>query len=151
MKLLSTFIVSFLVIGPTFCFGEEFLSGEYKNLVAEDSGKVGHLLLHPISKDKYEFSLKLNRGKPSYNSGHLYGVITFKGSVASFISDEFEFKSKICELKFSHNNESIVISTENSNNRCGFGFGVYADGTYSKTSSEVPATYIDALGNDVAF
>jgi len=130
---------------------DKVLPGTYDNLKAEERGKVGRLLMHPKENNTFLFSLKLNRGKPSYNSGHIFGELIFVDNVANFQSADFKFKEKICKLEFKNVDNVISVSSIDNNNQCGFGFGVYADGEYSLTSKDIPESYIDTLGNTVKF
>lgn len=149
----SYFLIAFtsVIFFSSYVRAESVSSGTYTNLLAEKGGKVGKLLLHPVENDRFMFSLKLNRGKPSYNSGHLFGELQFKGAVAIYESSEFKFKNERCVLAFEKNGDLMLIKTVDSNKQCGFGFGVYADGEYSLTSNVVPESYIDTLGNTVKF
>lgn len=132
-------------------YADKIIPGTYLNLKAEERGKVGRLLLCPKENNIFFFSLKLNRGKPSYNSGHLLGELAFDGNVALYQSSEYKFKDKICKLEFKKVDKAISISTIENNNQCGFGFGVYAGGEYTITSKDIPENYIDTLGNTVKF
>ncbi|MBN3560745.1 hypothetical protein [Aliamphritea spongicola] len=140
-----------IVLFSSSAYSEPTKPGTYNNLEAEKSGKVGELRLHPVKDNYFLFSLKLNRGKPSYNSGNLYGELKFKNNIGVYESAEYKFKDKICTLKFENKGDLISIVTVNFNKQCGFGFGVYADGIYQLTSEKVPENYVDILGNTVNF
>lgn len=132
-------------------YADKVLPGTYNNIKAEERGKVGRLLLYPKENNTFLFSLTLNRGKPSYNSGHMFGELIFVDNVALYQIADFKFEEKICKLEFKNIDKIISISSIDNNNQCGFGFGVYADGEYSLTSNEIPKSYIDTLGNTVKF
>ncbi len=151
MRTIFLILLTSILFFSKAAYSESVTAGTYNNLMAEEKGKVGKLLHHPIGNNNFLFSLKLNRGKPSYKSGHLYGALQFKDKVAVFESSEFKFKNKICALEFKKEGNVLSIKTVSGNKRCGFGFGVYADSEYTRSSNAVPESYIDALGNVVKF
>lgn len=151
MKFIFVFVFIFFSFNPQCSFAQESLAGVYSNKKLEDAGGVGTLLIHPVASASYFFSLKLNRGAPSYNSGHMFGKLLVKDSVAVYENDEFRVRGKGCKWTITFDDDVATIQTVDFENKCGFGNGVYADGQYLIESKEVPESYVDSLGNTVEF
>ncbi len=151
MRIFINLFISLVLLKSSSAFSQDSLAGEYVNLKAEKSGRVGKLLLHPEGAGKYMFSLKLNRGKPSYNSGHLFGELEFKGLKSIYENNDYAYKGKGCKWAIEIKDSIATINTIDSLNKCGMGYGVIVDGQYTLKSSTIPKFYIDSLGNTVEF
>jgi hypothetical protein len=95
------------------------------------SGRMGNLTLLKIDTNKYKFWLSCNRGWPSFNMGDIDGVIEVNGSKAKFTTT-MEYTDSSCKLLFFFNTKYITVEQNSSDNDCGFGHAVYADGKYPK-------------------
>lgn len=151
MKNSILIVIAILSLQVSSAFSDDSLSGTYINEKLEKSGGAGKLLLHPVSSDVYLFSLNLNLGAPSYNSGQLFGELTVNGSTSVYENNEYKFRGKGCKWKITFEQGVAKIQTVNFSNKCGLGNSVYVDGSYTLKSAEVPDTYVDTLGNTVKF
>ena len=93
----------------------------------------------------------MNKGAPSYNSGHLFGEFTVNTGKALYENSNYKFRGKICKWEIEFKDNSAIISTLDFNNKCGFGKGVYVDGVYDIRDKNIPESYIDSLGNTQKF
>ncbi|AVP99410.1 hypothetical protein C7S18_20530 [Ahniella affigens] len=80
------------------------------------------------------FQLQLQAGPPGYNMGIIGGEFELKNGEGIFFSDE----NGPCQLTFTFDAKSVVIKTDPEQTECGFGNGVYADGTFPRTSAKTP-------------
>src|SRR5688572_8195055 len=107
-------------------FKTSILSGTYQYGKNVHKNSVGLVTVYPESDSTILFYLDLNRGAPSYNMGQLYGrlkVDAFKGLFYSK-TDSFGISCKfLCEFK----GDRLIISVIDSQDSCGFGYGVYPD------------------------
>ena len=109
----------------------------------------GILYLYPTEDSTYLFYLELGRGAPSYNSGAMVGKLIIRGdSTAKYqrLDDTTQ-----CTLSFHFSRKSVDITSTNATNTCGFGFGVTANGIYTRTSSEIPAYFYNRIGEKTYF
>lgn len=151
MKSIFIIVVSIFAIQISVAYSQESLAGTYINTKAKEAGGVGKLLLYPIGSDAYLFSLKLNRGAPSYNSGHLFGELIIKDSKSVYENNRYEIKGNGCKWSIVFKEGVATIDTIDFSNKCGMGNGVYADGQYTIESKDIPEFYINSLGNKVKF
>lgn len=86
----------------------------------------------PAGRDRIRYDLDCNRGGPSYNQGSDAGELRLAGGVAVR-------KMARCELRFRFQGERLVVAQTGSDADCGFGAGVYAGGTYRRTSRRTPS------------
>lgn len=92
------------------------------------------------------FYLEVARGT-DFNSGALYGELTFNNKGC------YEYnppeKEDGCKLRFVKNGNKISIVTVRGD--CGFGYGVYADGSFTLQDSKNPVFMITRTGKKVYF
>lgn len=80
--------------------------------------------------------LACNIGPPSYNSGGLFQVIYLQGDVAVFSTKEW---GGSCIIQFNFQDDTIYVNqVSQSAMYCGFGHGVYVDGTFVLISRARP-------------
>jgi len=91
-------------------------------------------LLTIQKKNRVQFQLELQRGAPSYNSGFIEGEFELQGNKGSFRTDEFGY----CEISFEIRKNEIVLTQPTNKTDCGFGYGVYPEGTYKCISHKKP-------------
>ena len=115
-----------------------------------EGGRFGSVTVYPETDSTVLFYLDVNRGEPSYNMGMLYGRLVIHDGKGTY-SRQFEYADVPCELSFTFTENQLVIESVNENDDCGFGFGVYADGTFGRTSSEAPAFFQDGEGTAIYF
>ena len=94
-------------------------------------GRMGDLTLIKIDSVKYKFWLSANRGWPSYNQGNIDGIIIVKNGKAAFKIKQ-DYTDSSCLILFSLYRNYIEVDQRSSDNDCGFGHNVYADGKYNK-------------------
>jgi hypothetical protein len=68
--------------------------------------------------------------------GGATGVTVLNGRDA--VWESREFTENVCRLRFSFGPDELLVTQEGSAMDCGFGNGVYADGTYRRTSRQPP-------------
>lgn len=96
-------------------------------------GSGGYLLTFQ-KNNRVQFQLELQRGEPSYNSGFIEGEFKLQGNKGSFRTDEFGS----CEISFEIRKNEIVLTQPTNKTDCGFGYGVYPEGTYKCSSHKKP-------------
>lgn len=99
-----------------------------------DLGRMGDLTLLKIDSFNYKFWLSANRGWPSYNQGNLDGIISVKDGKAIF-SVLQEYSDSACKINFRFYNNYVKVDQLSTDNDCGFGMNVYADGRYPKKNA----------------
>jgi hypothetical protein len=128
----------------TYKFGGSYGYGGNRN------HPTGNLIIYPESDSTVLFYLSASRGKPSFNSGSLYGrmkVIQSEG----YYSNNLGFSEKNCRLSFQFLPKSIVVKTIEDAGGCGFGYGVQSDGTFKKISSYIPKYFETIEGEQMFF
>ncbi len=86
------------------------------------------------TKNKVQFQLEIMRGAPSYNSGFIEGEFNLNGNTGAFQSTEFG----LCEILFDFQKSKVALTQPSEKTDCGFGYGVYPDGSYILTSHTKP-------------
>jgi hypothetical protein len=113
-----------------------YFKGKYRDLYNE-------ILIQALGRKKIRIEMELlypsevNRERTA-NMGSASGEAVIAGDTAVFTPDYSREVNQECKitLKFTKPG-TLIVSTEN-NQGCGFGFNVFADGTYRKTSSAKP-------------
>lgn len=99
----------------------------------------GTLLVEQLSEKEINFALSVNMGAPGYNSGTIYKTKLFLNDNAA-IYENNEYGD--CKFKIIFNDKKAIIEyiseLPNSGFNCGFGYGVYVNGSYPKTDSNTP-------------
>jgi hypothetical protein len=97
--------------------------------------KGGGTLLVIDDAEGTRFQLQLTRGGEANNMGFLEGRLTLKDGMATHIRRG----ESHCEITFRFVRETVVLKqTVGSSAECEFGHGVYAEGTYRRTSRKKP-------------
>ena len=127
-----------LLCVPLIGLGQEF-GGSYSYEINLDSGPRGYLDIYPETDTSFIFCLDISRGAPSYNMGYLVGRAIFKNdNWVYYNTDDYS----TCSLEFIFYNDIVEISTIDEMNECGYGHGVYSDGTFQRYSLEIPQFYL---------
>lgn len=100
---------------------------------ADKNESSGHLALIQDGST-VRFQLQLQAGPPGYNMGIISGEFVLDKQQGVFFSDE----NGPCQLTFTFSDQTVVIKTDPEQMECGFGNGVYADGTFPRSSSDTP-------------
>ena len=111
------------------------LSGTY---VWEASNYCGCILqvihwdtLEPF--DWADFTLSCCRGAPSYNSGEMSGRMIVESDMGVYTySDETGLREGPCHLVFHFSQDTVEVRQLGMSFDCGFGYGVYANGLYTR-------------------
>jgi hypothetical protein len=119
-----------------------------------DYGKPGTdkpyqmLQIHYANNNKFSFYMEVGRGAPDYNSGALYGDLTINKRSGNY---EYLPKDTIddCKLVFVKHKNTIIVHT--ANGQCGFGYGVFADGTYILKAEANPPYFYSRTGKRIYF
>lgn len=106
------------------------------------------LKIHAKESGSLLFYLEVGRGAPDYNSGSLYGKLTYNSK-----TDHYEYIPKNttddCKLVFIKTGKTIIIKTVAGD--CPFGYGVEADGKYLVIDHINPKFFIDRKGRKIYF
>lgn len=132
---LSMLLILISVTIPSACFSKDNQSYSATGTWAWTGPKEsGGYLLTILKKNKVQFQLELQRGAPSYNSGFIKGEFELQGNKGTFRTDEFG----PCDISFEIRKNEIVITQPANKADCGFGYGVYPEGTYKCLSHKQP-------------
>jgi hypothetical protein len=96
-----------------------------------------------VAADSVRLQLSCNRGAPSYNMGDLDERLVLHGSEVVFQTTEYGDR---CVLRFRFVRRGAIVTQEGNNTTCGFGYGVYANGTYRRVSRRRPAFDLSPTG-----
>ncbi|MDC6350093.1 hypothetical protein PP178_00895 [Zeaxanthinibacter sp. PT1] len=108
--------------------------------------KSGELLLYKDSDSTALVYMSLQRGAPSYNSGGLFERILWD-SEGGWLEIRDDYMD--CRLQFRLKGNTIDVSV--ANHECGFGYGVSAEGTFVRVSSERPEYFENREGSRIYF
>lgn len=125
-------------------------SGSYSFGSNAKKGSVGFLIVYPETDSTILIYFQGNRGAPSYNMGQLYGrlkIINGKGFYFSSVQDS----AKPCQFSCEFKSNQVLIKTLDNKDNCGFGYGVYIDGVYKRSTRNVPTYFEDETGSRVYF
>ena len=124
-------------------------SGIYKYGTSPQDGRFGILYVYPVSDTTMIIYLELSGGKPSYNSGALYGVIDVNKQGVAYYKDDESYLD--CSIKFSFEKDLVDIVTDRNHCNCPFGSRVFADGHYRKVSFEIPKSFVNRHADTIYF
>ena len=126
-------------------FGGEYSFGE-----DIEKGRVGSIIIYPLTNNSALFFLDVCNGAPSYNQGQLLGQISLKDNVGIYNSknDDDDFN---CILKFKFSSGKLEVITETGYEDCGFGGNVYADNKYKLINKSTPNYFINAESDTIQF
>lgn len=106
--------------------------------------KGGGVLVVIDDAEGTRFQLQLSRGGEVNNLGFLEGRLTVRDGRATHVRTG---EGSRCEITFRFDRETVVLKQAvGSSGECEFGHGVYADGTYRRTSRKKPA--LDLIPED---
>ncbi len=124
------------------------LQGSYTVNYAKKTTAYQQLAIHYTHTGKILFYFEGSTGKPAYNTGSEYGWLSFNKKTGNY---EYMPKDTVedCNLEFVKNGDKLIIKTLHGD--CGFGHGVYADGTYQQASKNNPQSFTTRTGKKVYF
>jgi hypothetical protein len=117
------------------------VTGTYSLVRGKDAGCIFEVAA--VAADSVRLQLSCNRGAPSYNMGNLDERLALHASELIFQTTEFGGR---CVLRFRFLRRRAIVTQEADNTACGFGYGVYADGTYRRVSRRRPAFDLSPTG-----
>jgi hypothetical protein len=109
------------------------VTGSYLLRRAGDAGCWLHAAA--AGADSVRVQLACSRGAPSYNRGFLDARLAVRAGVAVFTTTEY---GSPCEIRVRFRGAHARVAQAGSDGACGFGFGVSAEGTYTRTSRRRP-------------
>ena len=123
---------------PLISFSQH-IGGRFSYGIHPDSGRTGSLDIYQESDTSLIFNLDLCRGAPSYNLGSQIGrIIKDNNQWIYYVNDDF----LNCKLEFIIFRDIIEIKTMEGFGNCGYGGGVYSDGSYKRYESGNPEYYL---------
>ncbi len=132
IALLNVFLlVAVSLTAPYSCAAQPSYTGTWSWKGPAESG--GFLMVIQ-DKDAIKFQLECQRGSPSYNSGFIEGTAKLEGHKAIFKSTE----NGLCEISFDFKDKQVVITQNEEDHGCQFGFNVSATGAYLRRDRSVP-------------
>lgn len=105
----------------------------------DDEAPYGTISLYPESDSTLLFSLFVCKGAPSYNLGNIEGRIILKEDTGYFLKGSL---ADGCGWRLYLTGNKLHVHTIDGLINCDFGFGVYADGIYTRTSRAIPQYFI---------
>jgi hypothetical protein len=136
-----------IAVSILFLFGNIFgqktakYAGTYSYNWTNYSRPFGFLEVYPESDTSLLFYIENGKGEPSENTGIGYGRIIKKKDSAIFYMVNRDFFMD-CKLYFKFLNGKIIIKTCGNHFDCGYGHGVYSDGTYYLKNRKIPKYFI---------
>ena len=123
----------------------------FQGTYAYSSGKApyapsGLLEIHYVNQNKILFYLEAERAS-DHNSGSIYGKLTLNKKSGNY--EYLPVEKGGCKLVFIKDGNKVVVKTVDGD--CGFGYGVYADGTFSLKDGSNPAYLITRTNKKVYF
>ncbi len=136
MRVFGWFLsISLLIATSIHAQGYHSLTGVYAIKVGSKlRPDLGSLEILQLPDHKIKFHLSLSRGAPDYNEGESEDIVELNGNDAidSIVYDH------LCVLHFHSGGKSVEVDVEGTE-ECGWGYGVTADGTYLKASTQKPS------------
>jgi hypothetical protein len=154
----QTIIFGLLLISFT-SFGQSKVAKTNKLITSKFSGfysygnledGVGSILIYAETDSTILFHIDLNNGAPSYNGGSSYGRVKMKNNSGTFYN-KYDYAENGCKWSFNFTKNSLTIKTIDSQDYCGFGYSVYADGTFQRQPNKIKDYFEDRPGHKVYF
>lgn len=129
----------------TYSYAGEYQWGDPKR---KEAG--GTLTIYPESDSTVLLALDICNGPPAFHLGNMYRRAVVRRGVGR-CTIEIKEDMLHCQFRLVFAPQSVVITTEPGHGECGFGQGISADGTYSRTSASVPQYFTDSSGDKTFF
>ena len=118
------------------------VTGRYQVLWAKATGCT--LDVGPVAADTMRIQLYCSRGPPSWNLGFLDARLPLRGDGLTYTTDEFGGR---CVIRIRFTDDAALVDDEAGDwDACGFGYGVRAQGTYTRVSREMPPFNLHPAG-----
>ncbi|SMC77045.1 hypothetical protein [Moheibacter sediminis] len=147
---ISAVILLVFVSCKTAKINSDNLQGIYSYGDDIEKGRVGTVTIYTENKDSAIFYVDVNRGAPSYNMGLLLGKVKLENGYGIYYKKN-EYSDRGCKFSLKFKPHELAITTLEDQDECGFGNGVYIDGTYTRTSDVQPEFYTSGEGDKVYF
>lgn len=109
---------------------------ESKTEVQNDDiyGSFGKIQIKKIGKEEIAITFSKNKGAPSYNMAGFVDTLKIINNKAIYSNKKNGLN---CKITFAFSDTGVIVKEDEANS-CGFGYGVYADGFFTKESSKTP-------------
>lgn len=111
--------------------------------LARQAGAGCWLEVGQVTHDSVRVQLSCTRGAPSWNLGFIDERLAVRGGEALWSTTEFGGQ---CELRFRFSVSGATVEQTGGDAACGFGFGVNAGGSYTRTSRRPPPFDLSPCG-----
>jgi hypothetical protein len=130
-----------IFINPT---GTYDLKSDTKKKDGDIYGYFGTVKVKLLQNSRIAMSFYICKGAPSYNSGSFVDTLNYHDNKVIRIAED----DPSCKLVFTFSKKEITVVQQQKdlNFGCGFGHGVFADGSYKKISSKIPLIEDQLLG-----
>lgn len=109
-------------------------------------GYTGRIQVKALKTNKVVMTFGINKGAPSYNSGSFVDTLGYRNNRSIYQPDSAIDSG--CTITFDFTNGQVVVKEE-AGTACGFGYGVVADGVFTKTASGEPVLKHPTTGEEV--
>lgn len=101
-----------------------------------ESGYSGTVSIQLLASNKIGFCINYVKGYPGYHIGNIQGIaIPAENGKYTYSQDlAYSEPNQPCQLEFLFKNGKLELVQNSGDSACGFGAGVYVDGTYKKQS-----------------
>jgi hypothetical protein len=127
------------------------LAGTYAFAGTSEKSRSGEIVISPNVDLTFNFYLTVNRGAPSYNMGEIYGRAFVQPHKGIWMFHTDTTNNINCALTFSFEKGIVTVKTLNGGDKCGFGYGVFADGKYKLINKKNPTYFINLSGDTIYF
>lgn len=149
-SLFSAFILFIFTSCQTAKMNSDNHQGVYSYGDDIEKGRIGTVTVYTENKDSALFYVDVNRGAPSYNMGLMLGKVKLENGYGIYEHQD-EYSDGGCKFSLKFKPNELTITTLENQDECGFGHGVYIDGTYTRTSDVQPEFYTNGEGDKVDF
>ena len=115
-----------------------------------EKSRIGTIFIYPETDSTILFYIDLNRGAPSYNMGSRYGQLRINNGSGTFYT-KLNSSDKGCKLTFLFSKKILTIKTADEQGECGFGYAVFADGIFKRTTNKMHDYFEDMEGKKIYF
>ena len=112
--------------------------------------RIGTIYIYPETDSSILFNIDLNRGAPSYNMGSEYGRIKIINGKGTYYIKE-SGKEIGCKWNIQFIKNTIIIKTLENQDNCGYGYGVFTDGTFYQISKIISDYFENQEGSKIYF
>jgi hypothetical protein len=111
---------------------------------------IGTILIYAETDSTILFYISVTNGAPANNGGSLYGRTKMMNNSGVFYN-KYDYAENGCKLTFNFTKNSLTIKTIGNQDHCGFGYSVYADGTFQRQPNIIRDYFEDRPDHKVYF